>query len=615
MPQAPTLIRFGPFEVDRASGELRKQGVRIKVHDQSFQVLLALLEQPSQVVTRQELQGRLWPADTFVEFENGLNNAISRLREALGDSADAPRYIETLPRRGYRFVAPVSHAAVAGTVQPDVAASRAKSRRWPLAIGVAAALALLVSGYLGVRPRAETLDSVAVLPLTRATLSAGTNAGDEYFADAMTEALITELSRIGALKVISQTSSSRYKDSGKPLPQIARELGVKAVVEGSVSREGNQVRITVQLIEASTDKHLWADSYQREMRNILALQSEVAQAIAREVRVKLTPQEQAALAAARPVNPKAHEAYLKGRYILVNDSTQKDWGRAEQYFREALQADPQYAPAFAGLSTYYAANIALHPLDAMAKAKGYAQKALSLDDRLSESHLAMSQVHHFGWDLAAAEREARRALELDPGSVTARVNLGQILYSSRRFDEVVQQYERILNSDPLTVRNYMGLALAYAYNQQFDRAFQSIQSAQELDPNAMGISYVLGNIYWAQGKCAEANREIQKEIEKTGRHPFLLHILAYNYAVCGERQKVPPLLRELKQMATKQSVPATWFGLIHLAMNEGKSGFEFLEKAYREREPDLILLNNPIYDALRSDARYQDLLRRMNFPQ
>ena len=303
-------VRFGVFEVDLRAGELRKQGVKIKLQEQPFHLLQMLLEHPGEIVTREELRGRIWPADTFVDFDQGLNNAIKRLRESLSDSPENPRFIETIPRHGYRFIA-----------------------------------------NLGVTP--GQIKSLAVLPLENLSR----DPEQEYFAEGLTEALITTLAKIGELRVVSRTSAMQYKGVHKPLREIARELEVNAIVEGTVLRAGRRVRITAQLIDAPKESHLWAESYERDLRNVLALQTEVAQAIAREIRVKLTPLDQARFADAPAVDPDAYEAYLKGRYHW-NRRSGAAVKKAIQWFQRAISKDPSYAAAYTGLADAYLSLVA-----------------------------------------------------------------------------------------------------------------------------------------------------------------------------------------------------------------------------------------------------------------
>src|SRR6202040_497613 len=358
--------RFGVYELDLRAGELRRQGLKVKLQEQPFQVLTQLLEKPGEIVTREELRNRLWPADTFVDFDHGLNAAVKRLRDALGDTAENPRFIETLSRRGYRFIAPVApfdSQAAPPPIPPAVPQPRAALARTTKPIrpaylfglaGIAAVILLLVAlngggGYwtrLGFG--GKRIQSLAVLPLENLSH----DPEQEYFSDGMTDALIADLSKIGALRVTSRTSSIRYKKSSKSLPEIARELNVDGVVEGSVMRSGNRVRITARLIHAPTEQTLWSETYERDLGDVLKLQGDVAQAVAQQVRAQLTPEQQARLRSAQAVNPQAYEAYLKGRFTKVA-GTQVGLKQAQDYFTAAIREDPRFALAYVGLADCY----------------------------------------------------------------------------------------------------------------------------------------------------------------------------------------------------------------------------------------------------------------------
>ncbi|HWO28607.1 MAG TPA: winged helix-turn-helix domain-containing protein, partial [Candidatus Acidoferrum sp.] len=399
-------LRFGVFELDLRAGELRKHGLRVRLQEQPFQVLAALLEHPGEVVTREELQKKLWPVDTFVDFDHGLNKTINKIREALGDSAESPRFVETVSRRGYRFLAEVRaadaapvrgpapatqpHPSTGTRERPDPAGKPAMPKSVPpsLALKISVFAVLLVVASLAAwklyswkRP-STIIRSLAVLPLE----SLSSDASQDYFADGMTDELISDLGQISALRVISRTSVMAYKRARKPLPEIARELGVDAVVEGTVLRSGDQVRITAQLIEAATDKHLWSRSYEGQLRDTLALQSQVARAIADQIRINLNSQEQAALKSVRVVNPEAYESYLKGRYFW-NKRTADGLKVALAYFNQAIEQDPKYAQSYSGLADTYALlgdwqYGVMTPKEALPKAKVAAIKALELDSTL-----------------------------------------------------------------------------------------------------------------------------------------------------------------------------------------------------------------------------------------
>jgi len=428
-------VVFEPYEVDFRTGELRKHGVRVGLQAQPLRVLEMLLERPGAVVTREELKGRLWPADSFGDFDHGLNKAINKIREALADSALHPRFIETVARRGYRFIAPVvaidEPAGAATAAIPDASQgkngkqesaekaatlpSAPRFRAWKIA---AAALILLFAVLFVWRlysagHRASDIRSIAVLPLENLS----NDASQEYFADGMTDELITALGMINRLRVISRTSVMLYKHARKPLPQIARELNVDAVVEGTVLRSGEHIRITAQLIRATADEHLWSESYQGDLRDTLELQDKVARAIADRIRVTVTSQERAAPDSAKLVNPDAHDAYLRGRYFW-NKRTEQGLRTAITYFEEAITKDPSYAQAYSGLADSYALlgdweYGALAPNEAFPKAKAAAAKALQLDDSLGEAHASLALcLKSFDWNWKAAEAELLQAIKL-----------------------------------------------------------------------------------------------------------------------------------------------------------------------------------------------------------
>jgi TolB-like protein len=391
-------VRFGVYELDVRGGELRKQGVRVKLQEQPFQILQILLERPGQVVTREELRQKIWPSDTFVDFDHGINNAVKRLRAALGDSAEEPRYIETLASRGYRFIG----------------SNNAHTRR---------------------------IESLAVLPLENLSH----DPEQEYFAEGLTEALITTLAKIGELRVVSRASAMRYKGVRKPLSEIARELGVDAIVEGTVLRAGGRVRITAQLIDAPRETHLWAESYEQDLRDVLALQREVAQAIAGEIRLKLTPVDQARFAKVQPVDPEAYDAYLKGRYYWNRRPLR--FAEAVKCFQQAIAKDPLYAVAYAGLSDCFC-SLSVWGLvsanDGCNKAKGLADKALELDHSLAEAHAALAHATMYQYDFLSAEREFERAIELNPRSATAHQLFGWYLCIVDRYEESYTELQRAI---------------------------------------------------------------------------------------------------------------------------------------------------------------------------
>jgi len=430
------VVRFGVYEADLRAGELRKQGLRLRLPEQPFQLLAILLEHSGQVVTREELQKRLWPDGTFVDFEQGLNAAVKRLREVLGDSAESPRFIETLARRGYRFIESL-------TASPG------------------------------------RIESLAVLPLENLSR----DPEQEYFAEGMTEALINSLAKIGALRVVSRTTAMHYKGVHRPLRELAQELHVDGIVEGTVQRSGERLRISAQLLHAPTDTHIWAESYDRDLRDVLALQSEVAQAIAREIRIKLTP-----------VDPEAYEAYLKGRY---------HWNRRPgvrkgiEYFEQAIAKDPTYAAAYAGLADCLSALSAWGVVPAnegCVKAKVLAEKALKLDPSLGEAHTSLALAAMYDFDFSTAQREFERSIELNPRYATGHHLFGFYLGAMGRYEEAYTELQRAIRLDPLLGLTNAFLGYIYLYARRYDQAIEQFVKTIELDPNS---AFAHGGLGWA----------------------------------------------------------------------------------------------------------------------
>src|ERR1700719_1033782 len=508
-----SVVRFGTYEVSLQSGEVRKSGLRIRVQQQPIKLLEILLERPGEVVTREELRSRVWPDESFGDFDQALNIAVAKLRSALGDSAENPRFIETLPKRGYRFIADVSVVdADARPKRPESAAEdlpglerktepadkfqstglavAPKRRPWPthrvlVALPLVLSLAILAAWLFRPRGRAPTgIRSLAVLPLENLSGDASQN----YFADGMTDELITDLAQISALRVISRTSVMVYKGVRKPLPQIARELNVDAVVEGTVLRSGDQVRITAQLIEASTDKPLWSQSYEGEVRDTLALQNRVAGAIADQIRINLTPQEQSALKKVKVVNPEAYESYLKGRYFW-NKRTADGLKAALAYFKQATEEDPKYARAYSGLADTYALMgdwqyAVIPPKEAFPKAKVAALKALELDSALGEAHNSLAFVlDGFDWDFDSAGKEFQRAIELNPGYATAHHWYAWHLSLLGRYDDAIAEMRKAESLDPLSLIINADLAEILVLAHSYDESIRQSRKTIDMDPN------------------------------------------------------------------------------------------------------------------------------------
>jgi TolB-like protein/DNA-binding winged helix-turn-helix (wHTH) protein/Flp pilus assembly protein TadD len=650
------LVRFGTYEVSFQSGEVRKAGVRIRVQQQPLRLLEVLLEHPGEVVTREELRSRVWPNESFGDFDQAVNIAIAKLRSALGDSAENPRYIETLPKRGYRFIADVSFVDADGRIRrpqsesPDAPGTElghqfkedglavppvtepgpqlqdpglavpAKRRLRPtvreiLALTVVLSLAILCVLLVRLRNhRPAAIRSLAVLPLEN--LSG--DAAQSYFSDGMTDELITDLSQISALRVISRTSVMTYKGARKTLPQIARELNVDAVVEGTVLRAGDQVRITAQLIDASTDKHLWSHSYEGELRDTLALQDRVARAIAEEIQISLTPREQAALKSAKVVNPIAYESYLKGRYFW-NKRTADGLRVALTYFNQATEEDPNYAQAYSGLADTYALlgdwqYAVMTPKEANPQAKAAALKAVELDSALGEAHNSLAFVlDGFDWDLDSGGKEFRRAIELSPGYATAHHWYSWHLALLGRYDEAITEMKKAESLDPLSLIINADLAELLVLSHSYDESIRQSRKTMEMDPNFAVAHNQLGQAYLQQHMYKEAVVELQKAVQLSEGSPTCIANLARAYALSGRRDEALTLLSDLKTSSTPGFSHASEIAAIYVSLGNMDAAMNWLEKGYAERFNPGVLIR-PGFDPLRTDPRFRDLVHRVGLP-
>jgi TolB-like protein/DNA-binding winged helix-turn-helix (wHTH) protein len=636
-PRVADRLRFDNFELDVRAGELRKHGVRLRLRGQPLQVLEILLERAGDVVTREEIQARIWPADTFVDFDHSLHNAIARIRETLGDSADTPRYIETLPRKGYRYIGPVEdfHAPrlVAETaVDPSEPVALATPTEAPAKIPLRTlaqtktrtvtfifcalcALSLVgwaISHRFYGKAAVSPIRSIAVLPLDN--LSG--DPSEEFFADGMTDQLITDLAQVGSLRVISRTSVMQYRGAKKALPEIARELKVDAIVEGSVIRFGQRVRVTAQLIQAPADRHLWAETYDRDLGDILKLQGELADAIAQQVRAQVTPTEQAQLRSAPALNPAAYDAYLKGRLIFTNEFTKPNsLRRSQQYFEESLQKDPNFALAYAGLAdtyVYLAFAGALDRNTAYQSAKQALGKARELDDSIGEAHDTLGELNsYFDWDWDAADREFNRAIALSPSYSCAHEDRALFLAMIGRRAEALAEITKIHQLDYGFSAEYTE-STVYFDLRDYPRLIEASKRALLFDPNDWFQHYSLGVGYEGMGRLQEAIPEYQKAIQLSG-DPRTVVALAHAYSVVGRKADADKMLRDLEGESRGASPSSYTMATIYATLRQNDKAFQFLERAYSERSLEIpsSLRSDPLLDSLRPDPRFQDLLRRM----
>lgn len=629
LPGQPRVVKFGIFEVDLQSGEVRKAGMRQKLAGQPFQVLQVLLEHPQEIVTREQLRQRLWPENTFVDYELALKKAVNRLREVLGDSADSPRFIETMPRQGYRFIGSVEATHRPDPIPPSGAPPT--KRKMPGILSVGLSLAVVVALVLAfntdklrarifAKSRSLEIHSIAVLPLENLSK----DPGEDYFSDGMTDALTTALAQIGSLRVISRTSAMHFKGTRETLPQIAHELKVDAVVEGSAARAGDRIRITAQLIETQTDLHIWAKSYERNAQDVLALQDEVARDIAAEIRIKLTPEDRTRLASSRPVNAEAHEAYLKGRYFW-NKNTIDAPAKSLDYSRKAIEIDPELAPAYASLAQAYfkmGNDSALPSKEAYEKGRAAAQKALQLDDTLAEAHSSLADVKHlYAYDQAGADKEYMRAIELNPNSAEIRSAYSKYLMHMVRCDEAVAQARIAMEVDPLSIVANRRLGIALFGCGRNDEAIEQFQKTRELDPTDRFTPYWIAWAYLYKGMYEEAIAE-NKKMTVPGGQPdtnarWELGII---YAEAGKREQAVRIFNELKDRWKRGDFQAGYVRpqmMAHLAaaLGDKDEAMAWLEKSYQERD-DWIVQSRIMreFNILHRDPRYKDLLRRVGLP-
>ena len=628
IPAQSGVRKFGVFEVDLEAGELRKSGMRQKLAGQPFEALRLLLEHPDEIVSRENLRRRLWPDNTVVDYDLALKKVINRVREALGDSAENPRFIETIPRKGYRFIAQVGEVGVAPVVTELPVSETAAEARRPernlrlgiaLVLGAVAFLALLAFGLARfIRPPSATsaapqIHSLAVLPLQN--LSG--DPAQEYFSDGMTDALITDLAQVGSLKVISRTSSMQYKQTKKSLPEIARELNVDGVVEGTVQRSGGHVRITAQLIYGPSDKHLWANSYERDMRDVFALERDVTQDIAHQV---LTTAVGGVKSQPRPVDPKVLEAYLQGQYHCAR------WGqgfgeeepeKAVKYFQHAIDADPQFAPAYLGLAAAYGGH--LQGSSEMVKlSRSNVEKAVELDPNYSE---AQAELAYIKWqpdlDWRGAEEGFKKALALNPNNADAHVEYGQLLIVLGRPQEGLRECRISQQLNP----NGDDAALCFFLTHDFDGAISIVQMKLEKTPKDGVLRHWLFENYARKGLFKEAIQELTESYSLFGLTEQAAHIRTA-LAASGYRGAIQQWAREMEHLQqTKQLYMPGNLADAYTISGDKDRALYWLEQAYQHKEMVTLdggvfyLSVDPQLDPLRSDPRFKDLLHRVGLPR
>jgi TolB-like protein/DNA-binding winged helix-turn-helix (wHTH) protein/tetratricopeptide (TPR) repeat protein len=641
-------VRFGPFELDLRTCCLTRGGRQERLAVQPTRLLVLLVQRQGELVTREELRSQLWPDDTFGDFDHGLNNAMNRVREALGDSAASPRYIQTAPRRGYRFIADVEVVAPAridetdasspgvstcgeereAAAVPDVEELDASDRREPAVVtatgqtwfrrrewilALIIPLFLLFAFLLKFRTHksdpAAPIRSLAVLPLRN--LSGNPN--EEYFADGMTEEVIGRLSMIRGLRVISRTSVMQFKDTRLSAPEIARKLGADALVEGSVMREGNRIRVHAQLIRASTDEHFWSESYDRELGDALTLESEVAQSIAQRVEVTVSGEEHARLVAAHPVSPEAYESYLQGMFAKGNSRAETE--RRIAWFDDAIKKDPAFAQAYVGLASAYGALgtvfVGAPASETRPKVINAARKALELDPDLADAHVLLADIYMRQWKWAEAEAEYRRALDLNPNDAAAHDGFSDWLLCHGHMDEALAWARRARDLDPLGPSGHT-IAWTLLNARRYDEAIRQFRDVLAVRPDDRFPLWPLGWALICNHQAEEAIPVLEKAVSVTNRSPGVISALIWAYANAGRRADALRLLGELKKRRQTGYIPAGAFVDAYLGLGDNDEAFAWFERAFEEQSNILIYIKVfPLYDPLRGDSRFQDLVRRV----
>jgi TolB-like protein/DNA-binding winged helix-turn-helix (wHTH) protein/Tfp pilus assembly protein PilF len=636
MPEQPAVYRFGQYELRMRTRELYKQGTKLKMRPQPFQVLKLLVERAGDAVTRDELRHCLWPAETFVDFEHGLNTSIKELRGILSDSAVRSRYVETVPKLGYRLIVPVyaddrgpstesitppTPIVLEQATEEKIFPSRLPQSTSYLRPAVAAGLTLVVLlalaayfSWLRTRPRSQPLGGralVAVLPFENLT----GDASQDYFSDGLTEEMIAQLGRLDPthLGVIARTSVMHYKHTQEPLDQIARALGVQYVLEGSVRRDAGKVRITAQLIQTKDQTHLLSRQYDRELANLLTVQAEIAREIAGEIQITLGDSKHSDFANQPSLSPTAYEAYdlyLKGRYFW-NKRTQQGFQRAVDCFQLAIEKDPSYAPAYAGLADSYALTSIYGQGDStelMRKARVAALHAIELDDTLAEAHASLAVIaQNYDWNWQVVDKEYRRAIELDSNYATAHHWYAESLALQGRFDEAFLEIERARQLDPLSLIIAADRGAILYFSRQYDRAIEQLRAVLDMEPN-FPRAQILVLAYAQKAMYPEALADVEKW-RKIDDGPLSWMMLAYVYGRSGQQDKARLALRKLEEFHRNTKTISFPIAVAHIGMGDKEKAIAWLQKAYADHGISTALKVDPIYDALRDDPRFQQLLQ------
>ena len=572
-------VRFGTFDVDLETGELRKGATRIKLHGQPFNVLVALLERPGEVVTREELQQKLWAGDTFVDFEQGLNKAINKVREALGDDADKPRFIETLPRRGYRFI-----ASLDGAAKSSIRTSKTGS----------------------------AIDSLAVLPLENASGDPET----EYLSDGIAETLINSLAQLRKIRVVPRTLAFRYRGPGVDHLAAGRELGVRAVLTGRLSQRGDDVTVSVELVDVDRQAQLWGGRYSRKTTDLVGLQEELTIEISEKLRLQLTGDERKRVRKRQTESNEAFRLVLQAQHY-INWLSPEGLHKGIALCQQAIAIDPDYVAAYGRTSFGYAMLVFLgyeHRAEAFPRLMAAAKKALELDDTLADGHIGLGWSLFLGWDLRGGEREARSSVTLNPDSTEGFALLNQILVALGRFDEAIAAGQRAVELAPLDYYSAFVLCTAYYHAQQFDKAIEQSRKTVDIDPASALAHLLLALSYAAAGKRQESIEECELALALNRPSVWLLQA-AVAYARVGQAGEARKLAEEVEKDWKPDGVSAFWLACTHACLGDKDVAFEWLERAFQEHAGFLVWLK-VFWDLerLRGDPRFDDLVKRIGIP-
>jgi TolB-like protein/DNA-binding winged helix-turn-helix (wHTH) protein/Tfp pilus assembly protein PilF len=624
------IYRFAEFELLSGEGELRTGDSSVRLQEKPLRLLMVLLENPQRLVTREQLRERMWDSDTFVDYELGINVGVKKVRDALGDSAENPRFIQTVAKKGYRFLVPVdlSYEEIPAPTPsasppinaeppavPDATLGRGHTvrRRWIVALLASGVLLGLGLWFFGMRAQpghAAEIRSLAVLPLQNLS----PDPGQEYLADGITEELITNLAQSLPLRVISRTSVMRYKQTSEPITRIARELGVEAIVEGAVARSGNQVTVTVQLIDATQDRHLWAHRYERNLGDLLAIEAELSQEIAGQVGGTLGSRPGFKAAMSHPVDPQVYDLCLMGRYHW-NKRTAADLTKSVEYYQRAIERDPTYAPAYAGLANAYVilpqySNVELQ--DGNAKAAAAARHALQLDETLAEAHATLGFIGLTSWeyDWEQAGQEIRRALELNPNYSSAQHWFAFYLFSLDRRNEALAELEIARRLDPLSAIISADEGQFLYETRRYEEAKARLRQAVELAPELSQPHETLALVDLETGHTSDALKEARTGMALAPNTPRTIGEAGYVLAAAGQTDEARQLLASAKKMVTQRTAFPTFAALIYEGLGQRKEALDVLEAMSDPKTGAGIygLSQRHILDELCADPRYQKLM-------